>query len=140
MAVPVAVGVVVGVSVSVAVGLAVSVAVSVAVDEAVSVTVSVAVLMDRVPSLVSRSVLLVPVSALSRDYKAWHQSPVIASRQGKFVYIEPTLSGKHMGHTTVRGNAGRGNSAAQTLRTGDITVAQLLSHQGGRCGGRDRSR
>jgi len=33
---------------------------------------------------------LVPVSALSKDYKAWHQAKVIASRQGKFVYVLPT--------------------------------------------------
>ena len=40
------------------------------------------------------------------------------------------LTGLHMGHTRVRGNAGAGNSAAQTLRTGDVTVARVLQQAG----------
>lgn len=31
----------------------------------------------------------VPVSALSKDYKIWHQGKIIASREGKFVYLVP---------------------------------------------------
>ena len=33
------------------------------------------------------------------------------------------MTGRHMGHTRVRGNAGAGNYAAQTLAAGDVTVA-----------------
>ena len=40
------------------------------------------------------------------------------------------MTGKHMGHTTVRGNAGAANPAAQTLRTGDITFARVLHDAG----------
>ena len=40
------------------------------------------------------------------------------------------MTGQHMGHTTVRGNAGRGDSAAQTLRAGDITIARVLRDAG----------
>src|SRR3954471_7979695 len=40
------------------------------------------------------------------------------------------MTGQHLGHTRVRGNAGRGNSAAQMLRTGDITVARVLHEAG----------
>jgi arylsulfatase A-like enzyme len=40
------------------------------------------------------------------------------------------MTGRHMGHTTVRGNAGRGNSAAQTLRADDVTVASVLHGAG----------
>lgn len=40
------------------------------------------------------------------------------------------MTGKHMGHTTVRGNAGKGNYAAQTLRADDVTVARVLHDAG----------
>lgn len=40
------------------------------------------------------------------------------------------MTGRHMGHTTVRGNAGAANPAAQTLRTGDVTFAQMLHDAG----------
>jgi arylsulfatase A-like enzyme len=40
------------------------------------------------------------------------------------------MTGKHMGHTTVRGNAGRGNYAAQTLRADEVTVARVLRADG----------
>ncbi|MSU64720.1 MAG: N-acetylgalactosamine-6-sulfatase [Opitutus sp.] len=40
------------------------------------------------------------------------------------------MTGRHLGHTRVRGNAGAGNSAAQTLRTGDVTVARVLQQAG----------
>jgi arylsulfatase A-like enzyme len=40
------------------------------------------------------------------------------------------LTGKHTGHTTVRGNAGAANPGAQTLRAGDITVARVLKGAG----------
>ncbi len=40
------------------------------------------------------------------------------------------MTGKHQGHTRVRGNAGRTNPAAQALRAGDTTVADVL-HQAG---------
>ena len=36
------------------------------------------------------------------------------------------MTGQHMGHTRVRGNAGAGNYAAQTLAAGDVTVARVL--------------
>jgi arylsulfatase A-like enzyme len=39
------------------------------------------------------------------------------------------MTGLHMGHTRVRGNAGR-NKAAQTLLKGDITVAEVLQQAG----------
>jgi arylsulfatase A-like enzyme len=40
------------------------------------------------------------------------------------------MTGLHMGHTRVRGNAGPGNPAAQMLRTGDVTVARMLQKAG----------
>ena len=40
------------------------------------------------------------------------------------------MTGQHMGHTTVRGNAGKGNYAAQTLRADDVTVARVLHDAG----------
>jgi arylsulfatase A-like enzyme len=40
------------------------------------------------------------------------------------------MTGKHMGHTTVRGNAGGRNMAAQTLRADDVTVARVLQQAG----------
>jgi arylsulfatase A-like enzyme len=44
------------------------------------------------------------------------------------------MTGQHMGHTTVRGNAGRGDSAAQTLHAADVTVARVLRESGYRTG------
>ncbi len=40
------------------------------------------------------------------------------------------MTGKHLGHTTVRGNAGRLGYAAQTLRPDDVTVARVLRESG----------
>lgn len=40
------------------------------------------------------------------------------------------MTGQHMGHTTVRGNAGKGNYAAQTLRADETTVARVLRDAG----------
>jgi len=40
------------------------------------------------------------------------------------------MTGLHMGRTRVRGNAGPGNTAAQMLRTGDVTVAGVLQQAG----------
>ena len=40
------------------------------------------------------------------------------------------MTGLHMGHTRVRGNAGGRNMEAQSLRTGDITVARVLQQTG----------
>lgn len=40
------------------------------------------------------------------------------------------MTGQHHGHTRVRGNAGKANPAAQALRDGDITVADLLHDAG----------
>src|SRR3954471_8139278 len=40
------------------------------------------------------------------------------------------MTGLHMGHTTVRGNAGAANPAAQVLRAGDVTVARVLRDGG----------
>ena len=40
------------------------------------------------------------------------------------------MTGRHMGHTRVRGNAGAGNYAAQTLAAGDVTVAHVLKDAG----------
>lgn len=40
------------------------------------------------------------------------------------------MTGQHHGHTRVRGNAGRTNPIAQSLRTGDITVASVLKEAG----------
>ena len=44
------------------------------------------------------------------------------------------MTGQHTGHTRVRGNAGAANSAAQTLRAGDVTVARVLQQSGYRTG------
>ncbi len=40
------------------------------------------------------------------------------------------MTGLHTGHCTVRGNAGDGNPAAQTLRPDDVTVAEVLKKAG----------
>ena len=40
------------------------------------------------------------------------------------------MTGRHMGHTRVRGNAGAGNYAAQTLGAGDVTIARTLKQAG----------
>jgi arylsulfatase A-like enzyme len=40
------------------------------------------------------------------------------------------MTGRHMGHTRVRGNAGAGDYAAQTLAAGDVTVARVLQQAG----------
>jgi len=40
------------------------------------------------------------------------------------------MTGQHTGHTRVRGNAGEGNYAAQTLAARDITVARVLQQAG----------
>src|SRR5436190_14621556 len=40
------------------------------------------------------------------------------------------MTGLHMGHTRVRGNAGARNTAAQSLRNGDVTVARVLQQSG----------
>jgi len=40
------------------------------------------------------------------------------------------MTGRHMGHTRVRGNAGAGNYAAQTLAAGDVTVTRVLQEAG----------
>lgn len=40
------------------------------------------------------------------------------------------MTGLHTGHTRVRGNAGKGNQIPQTLRTGDVTIAELLKGAG----------
>lgn len=40
------------------------------------------------------------------------------------------MTGQHMGHTRVRGNAGPENPAAQMLRAGDVTVARVLQGAG----------
>lgn len=40
------------------------------------------------------------------------------------------MTGRHMGHTRVRGNAGAGNYAAQTLGASDVTVARVLQQAG----------
>lgn len=40
------------------------------------------------------------------------------------------MSGQHMGHTHVRGNAGGENMSAQSLRIEDVTVAEVLSAVG----------
>ena len=40
------------------------------------------------------------------------------------------MTGQHMGHTHVRGNAGPHNKAAQSLRDEDITVAEVLARAG----------
>jgi arylsulfatase A-like enzyme len=40
------------------------------------------------------------------------------------------MTGLHLGHTRVRGNAGLRNPEAQSLRTGDVTVARVLQQSG----------
>lgn len=40
------------------------------------------------------------------------------------------LTGQHMGHTRVRGNAGRADPEAQKLQAGDVTVARVLHDAG----------
>ena len=40
------------------------------------------------------------------------------------------MTGQHMGHTFVRGNAGGANVASQTLRDEDVTVAEVLKQAG----------
>jgi arylsulfatase A-like enzyme len=40
------------------------------------------------------------------------------------------MTGQHLGHTRVRGNAGGSNMAAQTLAAGDVTVARVLQRAG----------
>ena len=40
------------------------------------------------------------------------------------------MTGLHMGHTRVRGNAGAGNYASQTLSASDVTVARVLQQAG----------
>ncbi len=40
------------------------------------------------------------------------------------------MTGRHMGHARVRGNAGRNNPRAQALRAEDLTVARLLQQAG----------
>ena len=40
------------------------------------------------------------------------------------------MTGRHHGHTRVRGNAGRTNPAAQALQDGDVTVAKVLQQNG----------
>jgi arylsulfatase A-like enzyme len=40
------------------------------------------------------------------------------------------MTGQHLGHTRVRGNAGAGNYAAQTLAASDTTVARVLQQAG----------
>ena len=44
------------------------------------------------------------------------------------------MTGQHTGHTTVRGNAGKGSPAAQTLRTGEPTLPAMLKAAGYRTG------
>ncbi len=40
------------------------------------------------------------------------------------------MTGQHHGHTRVRGNAGRTNPIAQSLRPGDVTVSKVLKEAG----------
>jgi arylsulfatase A-like enzyme len=40
------------------------------------------------------------------------------------------MTGRHMGHTRVRGNAGADNTVAQMLRTGDVTLPRVLQQAG----------
>ena len=40
------------------------------------------------------------------------------------------MTGLHLGHTRVRGNAGTRNPEAQSLRPGDVTVARVLQQSG----------
>jgi arylsulfatase A-like enzyme len=40
------------------------------------------------------------------------------------------MTGQHLGHTRVRGNAGKMNTKAQMLQPGDTTIAGVLKHAG----------
>jgi arylsulfatase A-like enzyme len=40
------------------------------------------------------------------------------------------MTGQHLGHTRVRGNSGKTNTAAQMLQPGDTTIADVLKHAG----------
>jgi arylsulfatase A-like enzyme len=40
------------------------------------------------------------------------------------------MTGQHLGHTTIRGNAGPRGAGAQTLRDADLTVAEVLKRAG----------
>jgi arylsulfatase A-like enzyme len=40
------------------------------------------------------------------------------------------MTGQHLGHTRVRGNSGKNNTAAQMLLPGDTTIADVLKHAG----------
>ena len=40
------------------------------------------------------------------------------------------MTGRHAGHATVRGNAGKANAMAQTLRAEDVTIATFLKRGG----------
>jgi uncharacterized sulfatase len=40
------------------------------------------------------------------------------------------MTGQHLGHTTVRGNAGKNNLEAQTLNDEDVTIAEVLKSAG----------
>lgn len=44
------------------------------------------------------------------------------------------MTGRHMGHVSVRGNAGRQNPAIQTLRQGERTIAHVMKDAGYRTG------
>jgi uncharacterized sulfatase len=44
------------------------------------------------------------------------------------------MTGQHVGHARVRGNAGKNNPLAQSLRASDITVARVLKDAGYRTG------
>jgi arylsulfatase A-like enzyme len=44
------------------------------------------------------------------------------------------MTGKHLGHATVRGNAGSANTVAQMLKPDDVTLAELLKGAGYRTG------
>lgn len=44
------------------------------------------------------------------------------------------MTGQHLGHTRVRGNAGGRNMDAQSLQAGDVTVARVLQQAGYRTG------
>src|SRR5688572_30408272 len=44
------------------------------------------------------------------------------------------MTGRHTGHVTVRGNAGKQNPLAQSLRSNDVTIAARLQKAGYRTG------
>src|SRR5688500_16003444 len=44
------------------------------------------------------------------------------------------MTGQHGGHTTVRGNAGAKDRRPQTLRSNDVTVAEMLKSAGYKTG------